>query len=173
MKNIFITGPMRIGKSTIIKRILSQKSLDRFVIGGYFTMPIVENHQIVGYAIRDMNGMSYNFAHIKLDSDMMFDKYRIDVSAFDDCAAAILNQSIKESDLIVIDEIGVIEKDAAIFKQTLSLCLNSDVLCIGVFQQRASWFKEMIAIHEDTLIWGVTEKNRSLMHEYILQEMKK
>lgn len=173
MKNIFVTGPMRIGKSSIIKKILNSSVMKHLKIDGYFTVPEVEGDRIVGYSIRDFYGSTYNFAHVDLANELIFDRYHINPTVFDNFASGIITRAMKEADIFVVDEIGVIESDASLFKNQLLACLNSDLLCIGVFQERAGWFKTLIHGRPDTQMIYVTSENRNNVHQYILREMKK
>lgn len=171
-RHIFMTGQMRVGKSTVIKKITRKLLYKNLNIDGYYTIAVRDEKQIVGYSICDFDGKQVDFAHIDLKSNLKFDKYYIDPSIFEDVAVAIMERSLKNADILVLDEIGVIEKNSMHFRSKLLECLDSSLKIIGVYQNRAKWFERVLDSRSDCKIIQVDRENRDQIHNEILKEMK-
>lgn len=168
--NCFLTGPIRIGKSTVLNKILNDPLFNQLKIAGFKTIPINANGLIEGYALEIIDGQKKLFAHIQLATKEKFKCYQIDPSIFDNLGKEIV---INHADIILMDEIGVIEKNASKFIDFLRHCLDSEKFVLGVYQQRAHWFFELIRDRKDTLIFEVTKTNRDTIHIEILEQLQK
>ena len=169
-KNIFITGDLRSGKTTIINSVIKQ--LDIIKIDGFKTSPVFENEKKTGFVFESFSGVKKCFAHIKMNSKDKFDVYQFDYTIFEDFGAIILQNSLLNSDLIIMDEIGVMEKQAKIFINTLVNCLDSKKIVLGVFQKRALWFYDIIKERNDTEIFHINKNNRELLPKQITSFIK-
>ncbi len=171
--NIFVTGGIHSGKSTVLNRVVA--AFPNLKIGGFRTVPIIESGVKKGFIFESLSGESQTFAHIALDSKNQFDIYRYNIGIFDDLGVRCLTDALETSDLILIDEIGMMEQGASHFCQMILNCLNSTTPVLGAFQQRASWFARLILSRNDTAIFEVNSTTRetipaqiiSLLHDYI------
>jgi len=166
MKNIFITGSIKIGKSSVINKVLEQ--LGEIKLGGFKTTPIFENGLRKGFALESFHGQKQIFAHTNLDSNMKFNVYRYDVSVFENFGTQLLENGLKNSELIVMDEIGMMEKNTVQYKKHIMKCLGAHQQVLGAFQKRAEWFSDILSKRSDTKIFFITEENRETIHNQIL-----
>lgn len=68
-KNILITGRPRVGKSTIIHRVVERlKPLGYTGIGGFYTLEISREGKRVGFAIHTLDGKIVPLAEVGLKS---------------------------------------------------------------------------------------------------------
>jgi len=166
IKNIFITGSIQIGKSTVINTVL--KKMGTIKIAGFKTTPIFENTIRKGFALESFEGQKQIFAHTDLKSSLKFDVYNYDVSVFEKFGTLLLEKALKDSELIVLDEIGIMEKKTNRFKENIIKCLEAPQPVLGAFQKRAEWFSDILNKRGDTKIFLINEKNRVLIHGEIV-----
>ena len=166
IKNIFVTGSIKIGKSTIVNKVAEQLGVEK--IGGFKTIPIFENGIRKGFALESYSGQKQIFAHTNLKSNIEFDVYRYDVSVFENFGSTLLETALEYSDLILLDEIGVMEKQTTKFRKMLLKCLDSSKPVLGTFQQRADWFSDILNARTDTKIFSINESNREKIDREIL-----
>ncbi len=166
IKNIFITGTIHIGKSTILNKVIN--SLPNLKIGGFRTLPIYENNKKKGFIFESLDGTRKIFAHIDLDAENHFDVYQFDDEVFEKIGVYSLKKALAESSLILMDEIGMMEQHAVKFKNMIIKCLNSSAIVLGAFQERATWFIKILQGRDDTKLFIITAMNRDLVAEQII-----
>lgn len=171
IKNIFITGAIHIGKSTILNKVIER--LPDFKIAGFRTLPIFEDKKKKGFRFETLQGRGKIFAHIDLKTETQFDVYQFDPEIFEQIGVASLKKAIEKSDLILMDEIGMMEQRAVKFRQAIIACLNSPKLVLGSFQQRASWFSAILKERKDTAVFPINKINRDSIPELIIELIKK
>lgn len=190
MKHIFLTGERGVGKSTIISRITS--GLD-FVPGGFntvvgrvsedgssdhiFIIPygtrFDEESDIPPVAIRDRSGLVNgnkdgngnkisNTVHRSTDSERPHFKAYPDV--FDTIGTDILRNSVAAK-LIIMDELGFMEKDAMVFRTEVLKTLGREVPILGVIKPRSTPFLDCIRANKNVITIEVTEENREAVYE--------
>lgn len=165
ISNIFVTGSIHVGKSTVINSVI--EALPGWRINGFRTTPIFEGKKRNGFVIESLDGYRKCFAHTDLKTQDSYDIYYYDLTIFENFGVRLLQKALAESDLIIMDEIGVMERDANKFQQTLKKCLDSPILVLGVFQQRAKWFQDFVQSRADTKIFLVDESNRGTISQSI------
>lgn len=154
MKNIFLTGKKRIGKSTLIQHILDRLNLP---VGGYITERIIEDNKR-SYIIKSLydHSESYPIANID-DTDC---SREIFLDSFDIGIVSILEKSLKNRDIIILDELGFFENDSEKFKHKIYELLDSDKIILGVIKDYDCKFLNDIRKRDDILLIEVTEENR-------------
>ena len=116
-----------------------------------------------------MSGASREFAHVERKMSQKFDRYYVEPSVFDDLGVTALQSALENADVIVLDEIGVIEKECHNFKQLIFRCLDSEKLVLGIYQQRAKWFSKSLTARNDAVVFEVLPHNRNQIHESIIE----
>jgi len=167
IKNIFITGAIHIGKSTILNKVID--SLPNLKVGGFRTLPIYGENKKKGFTFESLEGTRKTFAHVDLNAENQFDIYQFDYEVFEKIGIFSLKKALVESDLVLMDEIGMMEQSAAKFNKMIIRCLNSSKMVFGAFQQRATWFAEILQDRGDTNIFVITAANRNFIAEQIIE----
>lgn len=170
IKNIFVTGPIHSGKSTVIKQVITK--LPGFNIGGFRTLPIYSTNKKQGFIFRSLEGEKQTFAHVDLDNTNQFDIYKFDHSVFEKLGVSTLTKALLKSDIILMDEIGMMEQQAEAFVRLIVKCLDAPQIVLGVVQKRASWFLEILKERSDSKIFVVTKSNRESMIDKIVKLLK-
>nr|WP_279289913.1 nucleoside-triphosphatase [Clostridium botulinum] len=87
---------------------------------------------------------------------------------FENKGVEILNTSLTNSDLIILDEIGFLEENAEKFKSSVRNILNSNKVVLGVLKEFDSPFLNEIRSRKDITLLNVTLKNRDYITNHIL-----
>ena len=101
-----MTGQPGTGKTALIKEALARTKVKG---GGFYTEEIRTGGTRQGFRIVALDGQEAILAHVSISSPYQVSKYRVDTDALDRVGVAALRQALKESDLVVIDEIGKME----------------------------------------------------------------
>ena len=174
MNNIFLTGEKGIGKSTIINRFA--KTLD-FLPTGFQTLMIRADNDETGNCGLDTVIIRPFKADLPYEKNTVIDideigivatrenqNYMMDVNkeAFDVTGVKLLCASLRagQTRLIIMDELGFMEKDANIFQAEVFKCLDCEIPVLGVLRKLSTPFLDTIIEREDVLVLEVTDKNR-------------
>jgi len=170
---LFLTGDIKIGKSTVLKRILNDPYFNGKVVMGLKTVPILADWDVLGYQLSSLSGeKAMEFARVGDQGVEKFNKYSVDSAVFDMLGVELLSDAMAHADVIVIDEVGIMEKNASVFRNCLKRCLESERMMIGVFQRRAHWFLEIIKHRVDVRTLEITLENRGNAHLTVLNWLK-
>lgn len=174
MRNIFITGEKRIGKTTILEKVLKKFNENyTFNIGGYTcTRTIVEeeNKSSRTFYIKSLTNLkSYKIIESIVDgNNKIFNVY---LESFDDYAIS-LKEDLQNSDLLVLDEIGPAEMESDKYVSVLNEVLDSDKVVIGVLKKHNSEFINKIKNREDVILFEIDKTNRDFMEDEIYNNLK-
>jgi nucleoside-triphosphatase len=166
MKNILITGSPGIGKTTLIKKLF-QKLL-YLHIEGFYTEEIREKNARKGFALISFSGKRSILSHVEIRSLYRVSKYGVDVSNFEEFLDGIdfLN---RETDLIIIDEIGKMECFSTKFKKRTKQLLDSGKPVIATISMKGEGFIEEIKNRSDVKLFVMTQHNRNELLSEILK----
>lgn len=154
--HIFLTGERQVGKTTLLHHVL--EDLGR-TPSGFETRPYYIADRIKGYYMHSLVPCEENDIPISI-------RHRTDASmpillAFDDFGALVLRNSRTDaSDMILMDELGILEEQAEEFKREVFSCLNGEKQVIGVVKKADSPFLNQIRSREDCLVLELTVENR-------------
>lgn len=163
MRNLFLTGDINVGKSTLLRKVLD--NLDNS-IGGFVTQDVSNRSDMKQYQLISLydGDYGYNIGNIK---NMIENRDKV-IKIFDEVGCEILEKSVQCRDIIVMDEIGVIESQALKFQNIIKNILNSEKIVLGVLKKADSSFLNYIKSREDTVVIDVTKDNRDGLVEKIM-----
>ena len=166
MKNFLICGPSGVGKTTLIKKILKNLNLRA---GGFYTEELREKGKRVGFKIITLNNQEGILAHIKIEGGIKkVGKYGVNIFDLENIGVKSLSQSLKNDDLIVIDEIGKMEIFSDNFKYKVIDCLDSDKFVLATIGISGDKFIYQIKERKDVSLLVISYKNRdSLLYEIL------
>lgn len=155
-QHIFLTGKKHIGKSTLIQKILDdyKKTAD-----GFLTVR-TKNYLKDQYSVH-----MYHLKEKELPNESNFlflcgktDEHTADT--FDRLGCNILSMC-SDCSLIVMDELGPHEADAALFRKKILNLLDGQTPILGVLQEPAESFWPEIVNHPKVEIITISEDNRN------------
>jgi nucleoside-triphosphatase THEP1 len=155
-KNIFVTGPPRCGKSTIIEKLILKIEKPAT---GFFTREIREKGRRIGFSITTLDGKRGVLAHKNMKSRFKVGSYGVNLQDIDQIAVPSM-LPVKPDEIVVIDEVGKMECFSSLFRQTLTKVLDSQHRVIGSIAQKGDQFIQEIKDRDDILLVNLSEKNR-------------
>ena len=166
MNNLFLTGKIGVGKSTILKNALKEINLS---VGGYVTERIYEGY-FRRYIIRSLYDNEEKYTIIKVDSrDNSKEGF---MENFENGVVSILDKSLKYKDLIVLDELGCTENKIEIFTSKVFEVLDSEKIVFGILKDDNCKFINDIKYRDDVIVLTITEENRDFILEEVVEILK-
>jgi len=165
-KNILITGKVGVGKTTIVKSLLSQLSI-RW--GGYITERIKEGKTTIAHEMVTSDGRREVFADRRWTHLPQYGQMGIQVEVFERLGVETLRKARQTADLIIMDELGVMEANAKHFITEVRSCFNSDLPVIAVIKEMATDFWCDLMSHGLSQIYNITPLNRDYVPSKIVK----
>lgn len=160
---IAITGPIGIGKSTIVNTLLTylgEKPL------GFRTLPVIKNDTLHSFEI--VNLYTFERASIGVFEENFVIKPV--TASFETIGVNALNVALEKGKVILMDELGFLEKDATNFKNKVFEVLKSKKFVLYVVKEELNEFlKEALSIAD--LVFQVSKENRNSLAKKILEEI--
>ena len=165
-RNVLVTGPPGIGKSTVIEKLLRQ--LGRPACG-FFTREIREYGKRAGFSILTCNGEEGILAHVNIKSVRRVGRYGVNLDAVN---RLVVPSMIPETPkhVIVVDEIGKMECFSKLFRDAVVRALDAENLVIGSVAMKGEPFIQSVKARSDVRLVQVTEKNRDTLASLLLEE---
>lgn len=166
-KNLLLTGLPGVGKTTVIRKVLSLLP-SGLKFDGFFTEEVREGGERVGFQIVTIDGQRAWLARKGFPSPHKVGKYGVDAKAIESVIIPALDRAIEQADLIVIDEIAKMELSHPAFAENVWRCLESPKSVLGTIQRSNLPFIERVKARSDTQIFEVTKENRDILPEKIV-----
>jgi nucleoside-triphosphatase len=159
-----LTGSPGAGKTTIIREAIARLKARA---GGFYTQEIRIGGVRQGFQITTLNGQNVILSHVDIHSPNRVGKYGVDIDNLDKVGVAALYQAIKESDLIVIDEIGKMELLSPRFREAVLKAINSGKKILGTIMLNPHPFANEIKKYPQVKVIRVSRAN----HVQVLNEI--
>ena len=155
--NVFLTGPIQIGKSTAIKRYLSQRGDVR--LGGFVTVSRPLEGDTIGVYIQPpvFEESACDEAHL---AGLRGGRRGGIPETFETTGMAILSAP-GPFDLLLMDELGRMELRSPAFCQRVLALLEGDTPILGVVKPESNALLDAVRAYPKTVLLEVTEENRS------------
>lgn len=156
--HIFLTGKKQVGKSTLLRRLIREKGL---YCTGFETRPLIIGGERKGFTLHALAQVPA-WQQDVIISARVGERQSVPVTeAFELCGTAILKASRQDNaPVILMDELGKMEKNAAAFSSAVLETLDCGKPVLGVLQQCDSPLVQAVAARPDVHIFEVTEENR-------------
>jgi nucleoside-triphosphatase len=156
--NLLLTGPPRVGKTTLVLRALDR--LPPSAACGFVTREIRRDGRRVGFAVETLAGESAILAHVDIRSRYRVGRYGIDLAAFETLALPGVDPAHATAPLIVIDEIGKMECLSARFRELVVAAIGSDRAVLATITLSGDRFVEDLKVRPEVTLVHVTQQNR-------------
>lgn len=158
--NIFLTGKPGSGKTTLLKGVLDELECDAC---GFFTPEIREDGERTGFRIEDIKtGDKGVLASVKIEEGPSVSKYRVNLDGVERFSQKVL-EDMEDSNVVAIDEIGVMELYSDGFEEMLDKAIESDKILI------ATLHRNLVERYEDRgkVIWVTRSSSNDLKGKII------
>jgi len=166
MYNLFLTGEIRIGKTTILQNALEKVNSS---IGGYITE---RNNKgdMTTFTVRSLYDCVEKFEIATINTKEK--TKNIFKDSFEIRLPSILDNSFNNRDLIILDELGFMENDIDSFTSRIYRILDSEKPVFGVLKDFDCEFLNNIKNRDDTILLTITERNRDTILDEVLNILK-
>jgi len=168
--NVFLQGVPGVGKSTMIKRVLSELEIEP---SGFITLSgsVDENGQSNVYMHRaNSTNREENKGNL-IGERLGEGEFEAHPETFEKLGIEILQESMLP--LILMDEIGFMENHAFSYQRKLLEVLDGRIPVLGVIKAKETSFIREIAEHKNSVVIEVKEFNREETYEKVKDLIKK
>ena len=162
---LLLTGQPGTGKTALIKEALARTKVKG---GGFYTEEMRAGGIRQGFRIVTLDGQETILAHVGISSPYQVSKYRVDIDSLNRVGVSALRQALKESDLIVIDEIGKMELLSPQFRETVTQAINSGKKVLGTIMLNSHPFADAIKRHPEVETLLVTRDTHTEVMKKVL-----
>jgi len=159
-----LTGKPGTGKTTVIRQAIAGSEIKA---GGFYTEEIRSGGIRQGFRIITLDGQDAILAHVDNPSRYRVSKYGVDITNLDNIGVAAINRALKESDLIVIDEIGKMELFSPRFREAVLKAIESSKKVLGTIMLNPHPFADDIKRNLNVNVIELTRAN----HDQVLREI--
>ncbi len=159
---VFMTGPPRTGKTTVLLRAAEELRANGYSLGGMTSQEVREAGIRVGFEIRDYaSNRRVWLAHVRQPSGPRVGKYRVNLADLDTIGTAAILTALREADVVLIDEIGPMELFSEAFKDAVQRAVDSSKPVLGTIHYRVQHpLVQQIKSRGDADVVEVTLENR-------------
>ena len=170
IRHIFLTGEKQVGKSTLWRKVLERSGI---CPSGFQTLEYLVNGNFRGYRLHSLGAVPEQFGNDVPVSVFLRRKLHLPVSeSFDIFGTELLRLALEDGGYVLMDELGIFERNAADFRQAVVDCLDGDCHVLGVLQKADDPFLEAILNRPDVQVFTVTVENRDALVEPLLEALK-
>lgn len=166
--NILITGKPGIGKTTLIKGII-QKIGEK--AGGFYTEEVREDGQRIGFQIKTLDGKIGMLSSTNIKSPYNVGKYKVDLESFENIALPAIENALRNSKIIIIDEIGPMELFSTKFKDMVLKALDSSNHVTATIKHKGSKFIDKIKSRDDVILLDLNQTDKKDILKSVLQNI--
>ena len=175
VKNFFITGPPKSGKTTLLMEIIKELKKRNYTIAGITCPEVIKNNRRWGFKIIDLKTNKEGIlASIEVPNGPVVSKYRVNMEDLEQIGVTALRNALyDESDIVIIDEIGKMELFSKNFANAVRDLLNSKKPVIGIVPIRSNHplVLEIKKKRRDTKTYLITRQTSRNQREQIKTEI--
>lgn len=163
---ILITGPPGIGKTSILRRTVTELKNRKYDVGGMVCREVREAGVRVGFEIIDLaTGARGWLAHVNQPTGPKIGKYRVNMTDLEVIGVGAVLDAIQKADILAVDEIGPMELSSTAFNNALIKAVESSKPMLGTIHYGLSNpLVNSIKTRDETEILKVTYENREDLH---------
>ncbi|MFX0123814.1 MAG: NTPase [Candidatus Hodarchaeota archaeon] len=172
-QHLLITGKPGVGKTTLIKRIVSEirNTKPNWNISGFYTNEIRRNGLRIGFNIHTFDGQQGILARSnepQLPSKFRVGKYSVYLTDLEDLVVPLLYES---SDLLIIDELGKMELFSWKFRNAVTNAFNNHPRILATLPYYENPFLVSIKSRPNIHVWELTRFNRVQIFKEVIHEI--
>lgn len=161
LHKLLLEGPPRIGKTTVVRRLIARLQQANLPVGGFTTRELRERGHRVGFLAEDINGGAAVIAHVDWTSGPAVGRYHVDVSAFEEVALPALQRALEQGAVVVLDELGRMELASTAFVNAVHQLFSRDATLVATVHVVAHPVTDALKQRPDVQTVEVTRENRN------------
>lgn len=165
-----LTGEPRVGKSTLIKRIVGQVGSEH--CGGFYTEEVLEDSKRTGFRLVTLDGKTGVLAHECISGPVRHGRYGVDLACLEQIGVPAITEAVAQKWLVIIDELGPIEVYSEAFRHAVLAALDSPVPVMGTIALTPHPWLDRIKQHTRVKTSVLTVENREAMSQDFLRFAK-
>ncbi|MTI70386.1 MAG: hypothetical protein FH751_09075 [Firmicutes bacterium] len=170
--NIFLTGDINIGKSTVIDKVIKKTKYNKKDIKGFKTRALLEKEKVIGFYIDPINYKKVDMSKRIIGKEVN-DRWIGITKNFEEYGFNLVKDIINSKEkLVVLDELGFFENKAVKFQDSIHKLLSSNKLILGVIKPVQIPFMDSIRERKDVEVFAVSKYNRGDLPEKIYKRIK-
>ena len=168
-QTLLLTGAPGTGKTTTIREAISSSNAKA---GGFYTQEMRQGTARLGFEIITLDGHRAILAHADFHRPQRVGKYGVDVATLDRVAVTAARQAMRESDVVVIDEVGKMELLSPAFRDVLIEVLNSRKRLLGTIMLQPHPFVDQIKRDARVRVVLLTRANRQEVFDQVTEWLR-
>lgn len=168
---IFLQGPPKVGKTTLVGRLVDLLRDADAHVGGFLTRELCERDRRVGFAVQDLNGAEAVIAHQDYATGVQVGRFGVDVAAFERIALPALAFALEKGGVVVIDEIARMELASSQFVSALHEVLEEADSIVATVHVHDHPVTDALLRRADVEVIQVTEDNRNDLPTHLLARL--
>lgn len=169
---IFVTGRPGIGKTTLVSKVIKIIRENGYSVGGIITEEFRERGFRKGFKIIDIGSNKTGIlASVNLTNGPRVGKYIVNLIDLDNIGVKAIENAARNSDLIVIDEIGPMELYSEKFRKIVLDIMDGDKPLLATIHWRigSKKFGKRILSYPNIKIFRLTLYNRGYLYKNIAE----
>jgi len=162
-----LTGESRVGKSTLIKRIVGQVGSEH--CGGFYTEEVLEDGRRTGFRLVTLGGKTGLLAHERIGGPVRHGRYGVNLVCLEKIGVPAITEAVAQKQLVIIDELGPIEASSSAFRHAVLAALDSLVPVMGTIALKPHPWLDHIKQHARVKTSVLTGENREAMSRDFLR----
>ncbi len=157
---ILLQGPPKVGKTTVVERLVQLLRAGDARIGGFLTRELREHDRRVGFVIRDVDGAEAVIAHQDYVTGVRVGRFGVDVAAFERVALPALAYALECGVIVVVDEIARMELASAEFVSLVNKIMKQATPVVATVHVHHHPVTDALLRRSDVEVIQVTVDNR-------------
>ena len=164
-----LTGRPGTGKTSLVKQVAVRM---QGKAGGFYTEEVRSRGTREGFKLVTLDGEEAMLAHVDINSPYRVSKYGVDIDALQRVGIPALQKTAKQSNLVIIDEIGKMELFSAVFRETVSRMIESGARVLGTIMLASNPWADTIKCRSEVNLINLTRNNRDQVLDELLHWLR-
>jgi len=174
MNKVLLTGRPRSGKSTLIQATVPKSCR----LGGFAVQRLTKQGETWAFRLLDLTDEPYitHLETIKEYEDIAIymaspGKWKGNTTVFNGKGKSSLDRCLEAKQLVIMDELGIFERDALDFQDSVFKVLASKLPVLGVLKDKSSPFLDRVRCHPKVSILKFPSLQAQASLEKLVQEV--
>lgn len=171
VRYVLLTGTPGIGKTTLVKKICEVLTNKDIPVQGFYTEEVRQRNTRIGFDVVTFHGDRSPLARASEQNIVnvpRVGKYLVNLKSFEDLAIPVLNASVSNKSVLVIDEIGKMEMFSTKFCNEVKSIFNRSRTILATIPVAPNAFVKHIQSLPMSKTFVVDYNNRNSLMEPIV-----